>query len=86
MYLRQLFLLALLNALTSVEDAWIARLWQAALTVSRHAVVQQSVEKLAIAAMLAMDRQATTAGVMDESWPPFALKIVLATRSKEQNS
>ena len=76
--------LAMYHALTTSEDAWIVRLWQAALTVTMHVVVNKSAEQLATDAMQAMDKMATVASAVDESWPSFALKVALATRSKSK--
>jgi len=75
---------AMFKALTTSDDSWIARLWQAALTVTMHVVVGKSVEELATDAMIATDKMVSVAAAMDESWPTFALKVVLATRSESK--
>ena len=59
---------------------------QAALTVTMHVDVDQSAELLAAKSMLAMDKLGTAAAVLDESWPSFALKVALATRSTNRHA
>ena len=73
---------SMFKALTSGNDAWNASLWQAALTVTMHIVVGKTVEELAAEAMVSMGKSQTAAFTLDESWPTFAPKLVLALRKE----
>ena len=78
--------IATFHALTTSQSLWIVRLWQAALTVTMHVVVNQSAELLAAKSMVAMDKLMTTAAAIDESWPSFARKAFLAMRATRNTS
>ena len=72
------------KALASGSDAWIASLWQAALTVTMHIVVGKTVEALAAEAMVSMDKLQTVASTLDNVRAQARPRLAEGDRSKPE--